>query len=299
MKKELFEIYERNFSFLLRGKEAVQQVLGNADNIIIEQRDAQHNLIGVSVLHQNTILLLCVDAGHRGKGIGSRLLERSEQTVLKGGYAEIRAGAGADYIMPGVPTARRYFEAENESLSPMVDETADNFFTKRGYRHSWDCNCFDMRLPLKQFENEECRVGDTIAKITYRWAAPEERDKVCACTDDAYPEFTRYYQEEGLYQPQNGTRVLAAVSDGEIVGTLLVGTEDAEGGVGGLGCTAVKHAFRGKHIAVNLVTIGTKHLKDIGMKEAYLGYTYSGLDHLYGYAGYKICVYYMMAVKRL
>lgn len=156
-----------------------------------------------------------------------------------------------------------------------------------------------MRLPLKQFENEECRVGDTIAKITYRWAAPEERDKVCACTDDAYPEFTRYYQEEGLYQSQNGTRVLAAVSDGKIVGTLLVGTEDAEGGVGGLGCTAVKHAFRGKHIAVNLVTIGTKHLKDIGMKEAYLGYTYSGLDHLYGYAGYKICVYYMMAVKRL
>lgn len=35
------------------------------------------------------------------------------------------------------------------------------------------------------------------------------------------------------------------------------------------------------------------------LKEAYLGYTYSGLDHMYGYAGYKICVYYNMAFKRL
>lgn len=47
-----------------------------------------------------------------------------------------------------------------------------------------------------------------------------------------------------------------------------------------------------------MVTIGTKYLKDSGMKEAYLGYTYSGLDHMYGYAGYKICIYYMMAKKK-
>jgi len=48
-----------------------------------------------------------------------------------------------------------------------------------------------------------------------------------------------------------------------------------------------------------MVTIGTKYLKDAGMKEAYLGYTYSGLDHMYGYAGYKICIYYMMAKRML
>lgn len=78
-----------------------------------------------------------------------------------------------------------------------------------------------------------------------------------------------------------------------------MGTEDAKGRVGSLGCTAVSSAFRGKHIAVNLVIIGTRYLKDSGMQEAYLGYIYSGLEHLYGYAGYKICVCYMMAVKKL
>jgi hypothetical protein len=35
------------------------------------------------------------------------------------------------------------------------------------------------------------------------------------------------------------------------------------------------------------------------MKEAFLSYTYSGLDRLYGAAGYKINVYYMMAKKNL
>jgi len=38
---------------------------------------------------------------------------------------------------------------------------------------------------------------------------------------------------------------------------------------------------------------------DERMEEAYIGYTYTGLDHMYGYAGYKICIYYMMAEKEI
>ena len=75
--------------------------------------------------------------------------------------------------------------------------------------------------------------------------------------------------------------------------------EAEEKGLGSIGCTVVKRSFQGRHIAVNLVILGTKYLKEAGMKEAYLGYTYTGLDRLYGYAGYKICVYYMMAKKNL
>ena len=76
--------------------------------------------------------------------------------------------------------------------------------------------------------------------------------------------------------------------------------ETGDGGQpGSVGCTTVKQAYRGKHIAVNMVTVGTKHLKDTGLKDAYLSYTYSGLDHLYGYAGYRICAYFMMAEKTL
>lgn len=35
------------------------------------------------------------------------------------------------------------------------------------------------------------------------------------------------------------------------------------------------------------------------MHNAFLGYTYSGLDRLYGRAGYRICVYYFMAKKNI
>lgn len=97
-------------------------------------------------------------------------------------------GAGHDYLMPGVPTSRRYFQAENERLYENLDESAVLFFEKRGYAHSWECNCFDMMVPFYGQEQEEerisvsgdaeegapqaqgLRVGDQISGITYRWA---------------------------------------------------------------------------------------------------------------------------------
>lgn len=299
MSRELYELYERNFPFIVREKETVLRILQDEGNTFIEHRDKQNKLIGISVVNQNTVLLLCVDAAHRNKGIGTKLLAMSEDAVRAGGYDRIVIGNGFDYIMPGVPTSKRYVDAENEELYPGLDETASDFFAKRGYTHSWQCNCFDMRFPLNRFERDTYYVGDTIEGITYRFAAIDDLEEICACTDDACPEFTQYYRSESLYTAGNDTRVLIAVSDGQVVGTLIVGVEDAGKHLGSVGCTTVKRAYQGRHIAVNLVTIGTKYLCDIGFEEAYLSYTYTGLDHMYGYAGYKICIYFMMAEKEL
>lgn len=299
MVQELFEIYERNFPFIVRAKEIVLQILHNEKNIMIEYRDEQNKLIGVSLINQNTILLLCVDTKHRNKGIGTKLLEKSENIIKNNGYNKIIIGAGFDYIMPGVPTNKRYFDAESEDLYSGIDETASNFFTKRGYVHSWNCNCFDMRLPLNQFKRDMYSIDGFIDGITYRWATLNDLDRICACTNNAYQEFTEFYRCEKLYVANNNTKVLIAVFHGEVVGTLIVKLEDDGKHLGSVGCTTVKRAYQGKHIAVNLVIIGTKYLKDIGVEEAYLGYTYTGLDHMYGYAGYKIFIYYMMAAKVL
>lgn len=299
MNQELFELYKRNFPFNVRDKGTVMRILSNEDNIIIEQKNEQHKLIGVSVVNQNTILLLCVDAEHRKKGIGTDLLNRSEQTIMEHGYHKISVGAGFDYIMPGVPTSQRRFKTENENLYPEITGTAEDFFAKRGYVHGWNCDCFDMRFPLSQLNQNGPKEGDTIEGITYRWAVPADIDGICACTQDAFPEFTQYYRDERLYGMNHNARVLIAFSGETIVGTLIVGVESETERVGSVGCTTVRHSYRGRHVAVHLVTIGTGYLKDAGMEEAFLGYTYSGLDHLYGYAGYKICVYYMMAEKEV
>lgn len=297
MKNELYEIYQRNFPFIIRAKETVLNILNNADNIIIEHRDEHNALIGVSVINQNTILLLCVDKQHRNKGIGSRLLKDSEEVIRDKGYDRIVIGEGFDYITPGVPTARHYFKTENVDLDRNIDDTAANFFEKRGYAHLRNCDFFDMKFDLSEFNNEEHNVGDIIDGITYKWAALDELSGICACTDDAFQDFTQFYQWEKLYDTNNDSRVLIAVMNGEVVGTLIVGVEDSNKNIGSIGCTTVRPAYNGRHIAVNLATIGTRYLRDIGMKEAFLSYTYTGLEHLYGYAGYKICVYYMMAEK--
>ena len=63
--QELFEIYQRNFPFIERNEDTVRWILGNADNRVIEERNALGRLIGAAVVNQNTLLLLCVDAEYR------------------------------------------------------------------------------------------------------------------------------------------------------------------------------------------------------------------------------------------
>ena len=50
-------------------------------------------------------------------------------------------------------------------------------------------------------------------------------------------------------------------------------------------------------LATRMVVLGTKYLKDVGLKRANLSYTYSNLDVLYGASGYEISTYYFMGEK--
>lgn len=298
--KDRYDLFRKSLPYVIREEEAVYSVLKNKDNVIIEKRNEENMLIGVSVIHKNTIFLLCVAPEYRRRGIGSWLLSESEKAIRAAGYEDVTVGVGEDYITPGIPTSKRYAPAVNERLDERIDETASQFFEKRGYVHDWGnkCNCFDMKFPLCEFDKEEHSVGDTIDGICYRFATMEDRECVSACTDAACEEFTRWYQDEFLYAENDSSRVLVAVADGRVVGTLMVDTNH-ESGLGSVGCTAVHPDYRGRHVAVNMVILGTKYLRDAGMQEAYLSYTYSGLDHMYGYAGYKIFAYFMMAKKKL
>jgi len=298
MIREIYELFRKTLPYVVRDEETVLRILENKDNKIIEERNAEKKLIGVSVIHKNTILLLCVAEEWRNQGIGSRLLKQSEEVILDAGYDEAVVGVGDDYLTPGVPTGKRYAPAENECISDGVNEVASNFFEKRGYQHSWDCNCFDMKFPLCEFDKTEHSIGDVIDGIQYRFATAEDLVGIVECTNAACEEFTKWYQSEHLYTENERSRVLVATDGKRVVGTIIVDM-NAKSGLGSVGCTTVHPDYQGKHIAVNMVTLGTKYLKDVGMKEAYLSYTYSGLDHMYGYAGYKIFVYFMMEKKKL
>ncbi len=70
------------------------------------------------------------------------------------------------------------------------------------------------------------------------------------------------------------------MSGNEVVGTLIVCIETEGKDIGSVGCTTVKHSYRGHLIGVNIIMIGTKYLKDIGLKYACLDDTYIELDIL-------------------
>lgn len=296
-----YEIFRRNFPFIVRNENEALAILHHPENKFIDIQNEDGKLIAASVINKNTIFMLCVDKPYRKKGIGTALLKQSEEYIFAQGYENVTVGAGDDYLMPGIPMATKpYREELNEAaVYPEVSDEAYIFFKNRGYVHAWDdANCFDMKADLENAVFPMESVGDTLQGIEYRFASVCDIPDIIKCTDDAEQGFSRYYRNEDLYQENARQRVLIAASQGEVCGVLIVGNETEAKGLGSVGCTAVSHKYRGRHIGVNMVILGTKYLKSLGLKNGFLGYTYSGLDKMYGYAGYKICIYYAMAQKR-
>lgn len=299
---ELYALFRRNLHFIVREEATARTLLSSPENHTISRRDESGNLIAACVINKNAVYLICVDEKYRSQGIGGEMLSEAEAFVRSNGFDEISIGVGDDYLMPGVPSKSMIYE---ESLIPgeIYPEAADSpwqFFKSRGYTHSWgDCNCFDMRQNLTSFDWSAASVGDIIDGITYRWANESDIPAIARCTDDAHEEFTKYYLNPALYNGTTTQKVLVAANNSEISGVLIVSRETEGAGTGSVGCTAVRHSMRGRHIAANMVLLGSKWLKAQGMTTGFLGYTYSGLDKLYGIAGYRICIYYAMAAKKL
>lgn len=299
-----YGIFRRNFPYISRKEETINEILDNKDNFIIEKRNDNNELLGLSIINKNTILMLCVEKEYRNKGIGTYLLNESEKYIKENGYNEIIVGVGFNYLSPGIPTSKKYTDSVNEKLYENLDDTSSTFFEKRGYYHSWNnCNCFDMKMSLEDFIENEYSIGDTINNISYRWATYSDIDEIIECADDACQyqdeKFSKYYRNTDLYKDGNNQKVLVALKDNKVVGTLIVSIETEAKDLGCVGCTCVSYKETHKKIGTNLVRLGTKYLKDIGLKNANLSYTYTGLDKLYGYSGYKISCYYMMAKKEI
>ena len=302
--EEIFKIFKRNFPYISREEKTLKEIISNENNIIFERRNDNNKLIACAIVNKNTILLLVVDKEYQNQGIGKSLLEECEKCIKNNGFDKIVLGVGFNYLMPGVPTSKKYSPSVHENLDPAVNDIASNFFEKRGYTHSWeDCNCFDMKMNLSNFNQNEYSVGDTINGIYYRWATIDDLKDIIECADDACQymdkSFSRYYKNEDLYNSSSNTKVLVAEKNNKIIGTLMVFTKTEEKDVGSVGCTCVTTKETHQKIATTMVKLGTKYLKDIGLKNANLSYTYSGLDVMYGAAGYEINIYYFMGEKNI
>ena len=229
---EILEIFRRNFPYVSREERTLLGIIHHEGNVTFTRRNSEGRLIGCAIVNGNTILLLVVDKEHRNQGIGSDLLQACEETIGKDGHEKVILGVGFDYLLPGVPTSRRFAPSVHEHLDPLVNTEASDFFEHRGYSHSWGaCNCFDMKMSLNDFCLNDDAVGDTINGISYRWATIADVKEILRCADDAcqYQDdsFSKYYDNACLYTPGHQQRVLIAIKNGKIVGTLIVSAETA------------------------------------------------------------------------
>ena len=283
MLEKLFDFYKACFPGIVREDGKVKRILSFPENHVIVKEE-NNEPAAVAVINKNVVLMLCVLPVYRGKGIGSALLTEAEAYVKAQGYDEIRFCNGVEYITPGVPDY----------------DGSWAFFQKRGYTHDWgDCECVDMRMELKDYAHNAYSVGDTVNGYLYRWAELCDIPAIADCVDTAEENFTKYYRNEALYDGSTSQRVLIAEDNGLVCGTLIVSMGTEQEGLGSVGCTATRAERQGRGIATTMVKLGTKHLRDIGLPTAFLGYTYTDIIPMYGRAGYKVCRKYMMAVKAL
>lgn len=294
--EELAGLFRRCFPYSYRDEGTLRSILSNPENRVFSHREGDA-LAAAAVLRGGTLVMLAVDAPFRGKGLGGALLKQAEDAARDAGARKLTVGVGESYLTPGVPTGKSYFGGDESHIPQGLTDEAARFFANRGYRHGEDCDIFDMTVdfactppPQRPPENGVC----------VRWARPEEREALCAAVGEAEAEFEKYYRDPALYTGDAPERALIACSpEGEVLGGLLV-SFGAEGeGMGSLGCTAVRPDARRQGVATRLCIAAVEAMRAAGMKRGFLGYTYSGLDRLYGRAGFSPCAYYMMAQKDL
>lgn len=82
-----------------------------------------------------------------------------------------------------------------------------------------------MRVDLTKENFGKENIGDIINKIIYRWATIEDMTKIRECVDDADKDFTKYYMNEKCYDENNNQKVLIALDEDKVCGTLIVSKE--------------------------------------------------------------------------
>lgn len=296
MIEEYYKMYDKNFPFLIKDKHHIQKVLSDENNQFIEKRNKNNELIGLSVINNNTIYLLCVNSQYRKKGIGTELLKESEKIITENGYNKIIIGLGQEYIMPGIPSkSMPYFENLNyRNITPRITNEAKIFFEKRGYFHSWDkANCFDMIQDLTTYIPKKTKNQD----LNYRWATIADMPKILICTDEGYHDYSKYYLDKNIYQAASSIKILLAEKNDEIYGVTIVNIHSHNKEFGNIQHTVVLPKYRHHHIGTDLIISATNFLFAKQVKIALIDYTYSGLERLYGPAGYRIYLFYNMSTK--
>ncbi len=275
--KELYQLYLECFPQYPIKEEWFYNLLKPEKATLFQERK-NGELVGFSMIHGNSIPLLCVKESFRRQGIGSSLLAKSEEHIRKNGGKNIVLGQARWYLLQGVPL-------ENPEAVP--------FFEHRGYSAEW--TSVNMLLPLHGYDPQAFPIPPAPQGLTFRLLEEQDTPQLLEAVENAQ----HYWLD--CFHDYHGL-VLAADLDGKIVGFEMV---DPEGGrfipssekVGSIGCVGVVKEAREKGIGMQMVLEGIKWLQSQGSGSVEL--LYVALVDWYQKLGFQVNQSQWMGQKTL
>ncbi|MFA6519032.1 MAG: GNAT family N-acetyltransferase [Candidatus Shapirobacteria bacterium] len=221
------------------------------------------------------ITLVMVDKNYQRKGVGMELLKVAKECLHKFGAKEVFIGCGAgDYFWPGVPT----------NLPDAI-----SFFKKNGLKVE-ESN-LDMAGNLENYQTPKEimeRIKDL--NLVFTTLKVKEAGGLITFEKTCFPEWTKFF--ENAIREEHYENIFIVKDSEKILGSaMLLGEKGFVWSkllnkAGGFGALGVAENQRDKGIGLALAAKATEVLKDRGVKNSFLGWTY--LDKWYGKLGYKV-----------
>ncbi|NLD93587.1 MAG: GNAT family N-acetyltransferase [Fibrobacter sp.] len=205
-------------------------------------KEIHGDVLGYSIIHGNSIVLLCVKQSHRNRGYGSQLLFEAEKYIYNQGSKSVLLGRGSHYLFQGVPFDSTQVVA---------------FFKNRGYTAAWISA--NMAFNLNVFDFNMRRIPLAPPQFEFRFAVESDKLSLLNAVMETEPTWRYYF--EACSDP-----ILVATDHNKIIGFIIISLDDAlkkfeEKKVGSIGCIGVIPEYRKRGVGRQLVVHGLKWLK--------------------------------------
>lgn len=252
MSSAIYEIYKECFSEYPVSFELFNDLL-QPDKAHIIYESYGKTIVGYSMIHKNSIAILCVKPEYRNKGYGTKLLCRSEDYIRSNLYTHVRLGRGEYYLLQGVPA--------NESSSV-------NFLKKRGYIAK--STSVNMILDVKDDYEVTINLPKCPPSIRFSIMENSEINHLLKSVMEVDESWVSIFRE-------NNDPVMIAESDHRIIGFQILSKDggrfkrDGEQ-IDSISCVGVIQSARHLGIGRQMVLQGIEYLRGNGCNKIELIY---------------------------
>jgi ribosomal protein S18 acetylase RimI-like enzyme len=297
-KKDIFLLWENTLSSIWPlDKQTFEKVLFRSKNTKDNCKfiaTVDNKIIGFVATQiknkEGSIQLILVNKAHQRQGIGKKLLETAEQYLKNKKVRQIQLGAGgSSYFWPGVPKNLPH---------------ATSFFKSNGWNFTE--SSFDLVQDLAKYTTPPY-VFKRIEKekLKFQNANNLSKKQILKFEKINFPNWHNAFKEA-----DSSDILYVNNSKNEILGTVVLTSESsAQQGqcrtwtrilgkdLGGFGALGIKKSEREKGIGLALAAHSTEVLKQRGIRNCLLGWTW--LVDWYGKLGFKVWREYKMSWKKV